>query len=315
MSILFLTLLALAPPIGFLVYILRFDRIEPEPRGFVVRMLFLGVLSVVPAALIEGVLLENPFFAGEGLVQAGLQSFLVIAPVEEAIKLLVVILFAWRSRNFNEPNDGIVYAGVVSIGFAMAENVFYVLEHGIGVGFARALTAIPGHTFTGVLMGRYIGMARFAPKRSRCIGNILAGLLLAWLLHGLYDTFVLSGTAWALMVIPMAVLYFVVGVRYLKKGREMSVQRWGEAGAPPAVVQPFSRRPGWKLLLARVLLGISAAVWLIIIAGVAHDLSVGATDTGYALLGGVLITVLPVTLGILLEVSGRRAAKRRENRD
>jgi len=119
MSILFLTLLALAPPIGFLIYILRFDRIEPEPTGFVARMLFLGVLSVVPAALIEGVFLDSSLFTGNGLVQAGLKSFLVIAPVEEAMKLLVVILFAWRSRSFNEPNDGIVYAGAVSIGFAM----------------------------------------------------------------------------------------------------------------------------------------------------------------------------------------------------
>jgi RsiW-degrading membrane proteinase PrsW (M82 family) len=314
MGLLFLALLALAPPIGFLIYILRFDRIEPEPRGFIVRILFLGVLSVVPAALMEGAFLESPLFAGEGLVQAGLQSFLVIAPIEETIKLLVVLIFAWRSRNFNEPNDGIVYAGTVSIGFAMAENLLYVLEHGFGVGVARALTAIPGHTFTGVLMGHYVGVARFASTRSTRLGNLAVGLILAWLLHGLYDTLVLSGTAWALMVVPMVVLYFVVGVRYLKKGREMSAQRWGEDGVPPDVHQPPSRRPGWKRILARVLLSISGAVWLMIIAGVVHDLSVGAGDSGYAVLGGVLITAVPVALGLLLEASGRKAAKSRENR-
>lgn len=318
MSIVFLTLLALAPPIGFLIYILRFDRIEPEPRGFVARMLFLGVLSVVPAALIEGIFLENPLFAGEGLVQAALQSFLVIAPVEEAMKLLVVLLFAWRSRNFNEPNDGIVYTGAVSIGFAMAENVLYVLQHGFGVGVARALTAIPGHTFTGVLMGRYIGMARFAPTRSRCVGNVVAGLFLAWFLHGLYNTFVLSGTAWALMVVPMVVLYFVLGVRHLKEGHALSEKRWRARGVPATLVPVAAtapRRTGLRRVVARVLLTLSGVIWLLIIAGVIHDAAVGAGDTGYAVLGGVLITALPITLGVLLEASGRRAAKRRESRD
>jgi len=310
-----LTLLALAPPIGFLIYILRYDRIEPEPMGFVARMLFIGILSVVPAALIEGMFLESSLFAGDGLVQAGLQSFLVISPVEETMKLLVVMLFAWKSRNFNEPNDGIVYAAAVSIGFAMAENVLYVLGHGIGVGIARALTAIPGHAFTGVLMGRYIGMARFARSRSRRNADLAAALFLAWFLHGLYDTLVLSGTAWALMVIPMVVLYFVLGVRYLKIGRALSAQRWGAGGAPEPVRPTAFRRAGFRRVLARVLLTLSGAFWLLILAGVIHDASVGAGDTGHAVLGGVVITALPVTLGLILEVSGKRAAKLREKTD
>lgn len=310
MSIVFLTLLALAPPIGFLIYILRFDRIEPEPMGFVASMLFLGFLSIVPAALIEGILLEGSLFTGDGLGQAGLRSFLVIAPVEETMKLLVVLLFVWKSRNFNEPNDGIVYAGAVSIGFAMAENVLYVLEHGFGTGIARALTAIPGHSFTGVLMGRYIGIARFAHPRGRRIAGVAAGLLLAWLLHGLYDTFVLSGTGWALMVLPMVVLYFVLGVRYLKKGRELSAQRWGATAVPaPPVPHTKPRRAGFRRITARVLLSLSGVFWLLVIAGVIHDASAGAHDTGYALLGAGLITALPITIGVLLEVSARRATK------
>jgi len=310
-----LTLLALAPPIGFLIYILRYDRIEPEPMGFVTRMLFIGILSVVPAALIEGIFLESSLFAGDGLVQAGLQSFLVISPVEETMKLLVVMLFAWKSRNFNEPNDGIVYAAAVSIGFAMAENVLYVLGHGIGVGIARALTAIPGHAFTGVLMGRYIGMARFARSRSRRNADLAAALFLAWFLHGLYDTFVLSGTAWALMVIPMVVLYFVLGIRFLKKGRALSAQRWGAGGKPTPlpVSTPSPRRTGFRRVMGRVLLTLSGVFWLLIIAGVIHDAMVGARDSGHAVLGGMLITALPITLGVLLEASGRRAAKLREN--
>lgn len=314
MSIALLTLLALAPPVAFLIYLLRHDRTEPEPLGFVVRMLFLGVLAVIPAALIEGIFMESGFFAGGGLIQTGLLSFIVISPVEELMKFLVVLLFAWRNRNFNEPNDGIVYAGAASIGFAMAENLLYVLEHGFGVGIARALTAIPGHTFTGVIMGRWIGAARFAPGRSRRTANLATGLTLAWFFHGLYDTFVLSGTAWAFMVVPMVVLYFILGIRYLRMGRASSMQMWGRKVFPPAppVRASSPRRGGFRRVAGRVLLTLSGVFWLLVIAGLIHDATVGAGDSGHAVLGGVLISALPVTLGLILEVSGRRAAKHTE---
>lgn len=315
MSILLLSLLALAPPAAFLVYILRHDRAEPEPPGFVVRMLLSGVVAVIPAAIAEGVLLESGLFPDGGLLRAGLQSFLVIAPAEELVKFLAVLLFAWKSRNFNEPNDGIVYSAAVSIGFAMAENLLYVLEHGLGTGIARALTAIPGHAFTGVLMGRCIGAARFSPRQGRRTGLLMAGLALAWFFHGLYDTFVLSGTGWALMVIPMVVLYFVLGIRFLRKGREGSIRRWGPDGTSPApaVPQATPRRAGFRRVSARVLLTLSGVFWLLIVAGVIHDILTGSGDSGYAVLGGVVITVIPITAGVLLEVSARRREKRGES--
>jgi len=65
--------------------------------------------------------------------------------------------------------------------------------------------------------------------------------------------------------------------------------------------------------MGRVLLTLSGVFWLLIIAGVIHDAMVGARDSGHAVLGGMLITALPITLGVLLEASGRRAAKLREN--
>lgn len=301
-----LVLLAVAPPTAFLILVLRFDRIEPEPPGFIVRLLFLGCLSVIPAALIETLLLGIPLFQIQGIAGSALQSFLVIAPVEEAVILTTVMLFTWRNPNFNERNDGIVYAGTVSVGFAMAENLGYVLGHGFTVGFARAVTSIPGHTFTGVLMGYFVGQAKFAPSRKARNAGIAKGFLVAWFLHGAYDTFALSGTALALLVVPLVAVHFILGFRYLRKGRDLSRARWSssEPPPPPPAVTASARR--WRRIVGRTLLAVCGGFWLLLLIGALQQQESPPTDLAYAALGGVMLTAVPITVGILLERSCRR---------
>lgn len=305
MSMLLLVLLALAPPVFFLICILRHDRIEREPRRFVLKVFIIGVLSVVPAAIIELALLEAPMFLGEGFGPAALQSFLVISPIEESVKLAVVLLFVWRSRHFNERNDGIVYAGTASIGFAAAENLLYVLLHGFGVGMARAVTSIPMHTFTGVVMGHFTGRARFAPSRGVRNGFLAAGLGLAWLSHGAYDSFVLSGTAAVILVVPVVVINFVVGISILKKGQAGSAIQWGQKQVEPPMFKPA--RPGVKRIIGRTLLTVSGLFWLLMIAGFVQDSTEGAAETVQTLLGGIVLTAVPIAVGVVLELSARKA--------
>jgi RsiW-degrading membrane proteinase PrsW (M82 family) len=309
MGTLVLVILALAPPVGFLLYILRFDRNEPEPVGLVAGLCLAGALSGFPAALLEGVLQGIPPSAGDGLLGALLQSFLVISPVEEAVKLATVMVFAWRSRHFSEQNDGIVYAGAVSIGFAAAENLFYVLEHGIGVGVARALTSIPGHAFAGVLMGHFLGKARFPASPGCAFRNMALAFLVPWALHGAYDTFVLSGTEAAVLVLPVMALYFFFGIRSLRQGRERSAAGLGPDRLPlPAPVRE-TRPGGFRRVAGRTILVLSGLFWAFILAGLLHESTAVGEETAHVLLGGVILSALPVALGVLLEVSGRRAGR------
>lgn len=318
MGIFLPVILAVTPPVLFLIWILRFDRYEKEPLGYVLRMLFLGCVSVIPAAFLEVPILELSFFQAGGLTGAALQSFLVIAPVEEIAKMLVFFLFVWKNKNFNESNDGIVYAGTISIGFALAENILYVLDHGIGVGVARALTSIPGHTFTGVLMGYFLGRARFGVSNKA--GNIAKALFIPWLLHAAYDTFALSGTNVALLVIPMVVFYFIIGIRYLKKGRALSEKRWGnslpatetESLSEPAD-KPMSRKAaGCRKTAGIALLVLSAGFWALILLGLFAGAEEEAVDLPTVLGGALLITALPLTAGILLVTVGRSKPIKRQ---
>lgn len=296
-------LLAVIPPIFFLIWILRYDRIEPEPFSSVLKILILGCVSIFPVAALEVALLSLPLFGHQGFAGAALQSFLVIAPVEEAAKLLVVMLFVWKSRHFDEPNDGIVYAGTASIGFALAENLFYVFEHGTAVGMARAVTSIPGHTFTGILMGYFLGRAKFSSTSRERGKLIIQGFLAAWLLHGLYDSFVLSGTSAAVMVIPLLILNFIIGIRILRKGRALSAgssgHRTGERSEEPARVN------GCMKIAGRILLVLSALFWILIALGLFLGDPGGYRKTD-VLYGSVIITFLPVTIGLLIEISSRK---------
>ncbi len=106
--------------------------------------------------------------------------------VEEFSKYIIVKYYAQRNKEFNEPFDGIVYAVMVSMGFAALENVLYVFQYGFATGVTRAFTAVPAHATFGILMGYFMGKAKFSKNKLQL--NLL-GLFAATLFHGAYDFF------------------------------------------------------------------------------------------------------------------------------
>jgi len=60
------------------------------------------------------------------------------------------------------------------------------LEGGYQTALLRAFTAVPAHATFGILMGYYMGKAKFSKNK---IALNLTGLLLAVIFHGAYDFF------------------------------------------------------------------------------------------------------------------------------
>lgn len=312
-----------APAVAFLVVILRMDRREPEPLRLVLIVIGLGAAGSIIAGLAELAMDGAPLFQAGGFRGALAVSFLQVAPVEEACKLGVVMLFAWGKPAFNEENDGIVYAGSSALGFALLENILYVLKNGIGTGILRAFTSIPLHIFTGIIAGLLIGRARFAASdRTRNL-LLVQGFVLAWLFHGLYDSFAMSGSALALLLLPVVGGVTTFGIVTLRSGRRMSLTRWGgESSAAPVPAStavetvaadvaagrtpmPAVHRPRavhrWMAVVSRILIAGSALFWVLLSVGVAGErTSAGRSDT---ILGGIVITFIPLVLGGVLEWS------------
>ena len=183
-----LVLFAVAPVLIIILYVYFQDKYDKEPTGLLLLCFLFGailsVLIVTALYLITGSLI--PLTDKFSVWQQFIQAFFVVALAEEFSKYVIVRYFAQPKKAFNERYDGIVYAVMVSMGFACTENILYVLEGGYQTAILRAFTAVPAHATFGVLMGYYMGKAKFSNNK---IKFNLMGLFLAVMFHGAYDFF------------------------------------------------------------------------------------------------------------------------------
>jgi len=218
METLKLLYIALGPGIAVAVYIYYSDRWEPEPKGMVVKAFLLGGLACFPISYVEGVFekvlsLEGIFNGDPGTLwwQPVFYAFIGVALVEELCKFLFIKGFIYDDREFSEPFDGIVYGGILGCGFATVENLFYVYRLGQEAGMFRMFTAVPGHAFEGMILGYFMGRAKFSFEPEK---ELSKGLILVILLHGIYDAAVFSRAEWSYFVMfAMVFLSIYLGLR------------------------------------------------------------------------------------------------------
>ena len=216
--------LAVIPSIILFAVIWKHDTVEKEPPGLLVKLFLLGGLTIISATILElaGEAVLGVFISDTtSLRYVFLENFVTVALVEEGGKYFVLKKATWKNREFNYTFDGVVYAVVVSLGFATIENIFYLIDQGIGLAIARALLSVPGHVIDAVFMGYYYGLARY----SHGIGDTLKekihlrnALLVPVMLHGFYD-FCLSADQgiFFLLFILYEIIITVVAIRHVKR--------------------------------------------------------------------------------------------------
>jgi len=169
----------------------RLDRKRPEPARLRRMVAFVGMLSVIPAIILESTVMETlgesiePRMTYQG---ASFHAFVIAAAIEEACKIAVVYWVVWRKPEFDERMDGIVYASRAGLGFALVENVLYLLQQATLGGqlqtwILRAVLAVPGHAMWTGMIGAMAARRRFDKKGL----GLLGGYLLAVAFHGAYD--------------------------------------------------------------------------------------------------------------------------------
>ena len=214
--------ISILPVIILMVYIYRQDKYEKEPLGLLL-LAFLGgcftvVMDLILVSLVNAVWVSDTVFYS-AFVEAGFP--------EELCKFIILFLFFWKNKNFNEHMDGIVYATFVSLGFACIENILYVFSNGFGTGVMRAIISVPGHFLFGVLMGYFFSLAKFSKEKSSLL---LLSYLVPACAHGLFDWLLMAtdhlgafGQGVVLLAfIALDILLWIVGVRSIRKHRESS---------------------------------------------------------------------------------------------
>jgi len=187
-----LLLSALAPVAAVIVYIYVKDKYEKESkRNLTLAFVLGGIVSIIITTILYMFFdLFLPLPDDYSIWQQFVKAFFVVAFIEEFSKYIMVRGFLQPRTVFNEPYDGIIYAVMVSMGFAAVENIMYVIQGGINVAFLRAFTAIPAHATFGIIMGYYMGKAKFSKNKYKWN---LVGLFTAVLFHGAYDFFLFIG--------------------------------------------------------------------------------------------------------------------------
>jgi RsiW-degrading membrane proteinase PrsW (M82 family) len=187
-----------ALPVGPLIATyLWLDRYEPEPKRLLTYGLLWGAFVATVAAIVIG---------GVGGYVAGFSenvSLAIVAPVtEEASKgFFLLLLLWWRRAELDGILDGIVYAGMVGIGFAFTENILYLSASydgtemtgpgGIagvtGTFVIRCVFSPFAHPLFTAFTGIGIGLAVVSRSRGMRVLAIVGGYLLAVLAHGLWN--------------------------------------------------------------------------------------------------------------------------------
>ncbi|MCR5190919.1 MAG: PrsW family intramembrane metalloprotease [Bacteroidales bacterium] len=211
-----LWVLALLPVLVLAVFVYVMDRYEKEPLRMLLKAFFCGVFAVVVVIPLEYFFSA---FAPSGAVLHGIyEGFVVAGFSEELCKLLVFMLFIWRSRHFNEYFDGIVYAVYVGLGFACLENVGYVFQSGLFqeslvTGVTRALLSVPAHFLFAVAMGYYLSKAKFDVANRA--SSLLKALFYPLLLHGTFDALLMvSDNLKSTVLYPVTVILFIFFIRF-----------------------------------------------------------------------------------------------------
>lgn len=182
--------IAAAPGIAICLIIFYRDIYNKEPKLNLIVSFILGGISILPAAELE------KYFAGKvvdgSLAGVAIFAFLVVGLSEELCKFFFLRSYSYRQKSFDEPLDGIVYSLMVSMGFATVENILYVTRYaelgmGYQVAFQRMFLSVPAHATFGIIMGYFVGKAKFDSARSLWL--MIVGVGAAVFFHGLYDFF------------------------------------------------------------------------------------------------------------------------------
>jgi RsiW-degrading membrane proteinase PrsW (M82 family) len=219
-----------APLIGCYLWL---DRYEPEPRTLLLLGLGWGAFVATSAALFL-----QAFDAFALRSDEATQSVLVAPLTEEAAKgLFIVLLLLYRRAELDGVLDGIVYAGMVGIGFAFMENILYLSqayvgddEHVGGIESAVLLFVIRGifspfaHPFFTAFIGIGLGIAVSSRRRATQVAAPVLGYAAAVALHAAWNSALLvdsgSGAVATYLVLMVPGFAVLVGFAIWSRRRE-----------------------------------------------------------------------------------------------
>lgn len=221
----------------YLLLVLWIDRYESEPLWMLATAFFWGALVAVFIALVFNTASSVMVAVMTESMEAG-QAFgaVISAPiVEETAKALILFILFFKKDEFDGVVDGIVYAAMVGLGFAMTENIQYygraVMESGSGgltaVFILRGTLSPFAHPLFTSMTGIGLGLARQSHNTFIKVLTPIVGLLMAIAMHLIWNGSVVVfgglGFLFAYLVIMVPAFVIILAVIFLALRREGQV--------------------------------------------------------------------------------------------
>ena len=229
-------LVAAIPVPVYVILALWLDRFEPEPPRTLLQTFAWGATVAVFVALLVNMLSQEVLAGVAGATAAELFGGLVTAPVVEEVAkgFALLVLFRELKDEFDGVVDGVVYAAMVGLGFAMIENVQYYgqaiaagHESSVLTFFLRGMLSPFAHPLFTSMFGIGLGYVRERHGEAKSWAAPVIGLTAAIGLHSLWNlAATLEGWFFVLyMLVMLPVFIGVLGLIYLSLRRESRVLR------------------------------------------------------------------------------------------
>ncbi|WP_096200965.1 glutamic-type intramembrane protease PrsW [Bacillus sp. FJAT-45350] len=207
---------AAAPGLALLSYFYLRNGYGLQTIGQVTKSFIMGILLVFPVMVLQYAFIEEGFFLAPIY-----KAFILSGLIEEFFKWFLLFFVSYKHGNFTKPYDGIVFGVSLSLGFATAENLFYLFAYGIETALGRALLPVASHAIFGVMMGYYLGRARFELDKNKWL---ILSLVIPILIHGGYDyILIISADIFIYTMIPLMIALWWLALSKVKQANERQV--------------------------------------------------------------------------------------------
>ena len=210
----------------YIILVLWIDRYEAEPLWMLATAFFWGALIATFFAFLLNTTSQGVVGALTNANAGQAFAAVISAPIVEEIgkAFILFIFFFWKKDEFDGVVDGIVYAAMTALGFAMTENILYygkaVAEGGGGaltlIVIIRGFFAPFSHPLFTSLTGIGLGLARQSTNIAVKLLTPVIGLLMAIFMHSIWNGSAVFGgggvfvLTYILVMVPAFLILLVV---------------------------------------------------------------------------------------------------------
>lgn len=223
----------------YLMLVLWIDRYESEPLWMLATAFFWGALVAVFIALLFNTASSVMIAVMTESMEKGhaFGAFVSAPIVEETAKALILFILFFKKDEFDGVVDGIVYAAMAGLGFAMTENIQYygraVMESGSGglttVFILRGTLSPFAHPLFTSMTGIGLGLARQSHNTFIKLVMPVIGLSTAIAMHAIWNGSVVFfggvGFLFTYLLIMVPAFVIMLAVIFLALRREGLVVR------------------------------------------------------------------------------------------